>query len=671
MPQKGIAMNISTRTAFAILFSLASLGFAQSAPTALGPAEQPRRGVMPPVSALALRGIAPVVTLPSVVEAQPAEVEALIEWNRSGRVPSRLGFARLLPQAIHFGESESDSISGLQPYRMSVAGQTVLTAAISVRDSYRFRLHLTNVTLSPGVVFWISGQQGEPIEFDLSLQSPAGDLWTPSVWGDTAYLEVVLTEPSDVSQRFDIAEIAEVLGPALADSLPVTTGLECLEDATCITPVTFSAVDQVRSASAHLEFMAGNSLQGCTGTLLNNTAGSFAAYLLTANHCISTQDEAASLDTFWDYRTAVCNGPAPNPSGIPRTHGATLLAHGSSSDYSFLQLPNSGGQRYYLGWDSRGSTIVDGLSLYRISYPIQNGIPLTQKFSSSTVTLGGVTCVGEPRPQFIYSIRALAGTGPGASGSAIVTADGHVVGQLWGGCTLPPGDPTNLCADATHQVDGTFAATYPSIVQWLDPPSPSAPVAAFSFSPTNPVVGQTVSFTDSSTGTPTSWSWTFGDGTTSTTRNPTKAYSASGTYTVTLTASNAAGSNSVSHAVPVSLSSSCHPGPTALCLNGGRFSVTADWQRNNGTSGHGQAIPLVSDTGAFWFFASTNYEMLIKVLDACALTGHKWVFAGGLTNVKVTVRVTDTQTGVTNTYINPQGQAFSPIQDTSAFATCP
>jgi hypothetical protein len=80
---------------------------------------------------------------------------------------------------------------------------------------------------------------------------------------------------------------------------------------------------------------------------------------------------------------------------------------------------------------------------------------------------------------------------------------------------------------------------------------------------------------------------------------------------------------------------------------------------------------LVSDTGAFWFFSPTNYEIMIKVIDACSLNSEQWVFAGGLTNVAVTITVTDILRHVTKTYTNPQGQAFVAIQDTAAFATCP
>ncbi|HEV7504259.1 MAG TPA: trypsin-like serine protease [Thermoanaerobaculia bacterium] len=114
----------------------------------------------------------------------------------------------------------------------------------------------------------------------------------------------------------------------------------------------------------------------------------------------------------------------------------------------------------------------------------------------------------------------------------------------------------------------------------------------------------------------------------------------------------------------------CIPGPTTLCLNGGRFKVEGTF--NTGTQqGQAQAIKLTDETGYFWFFSNTNVEMVIKVLNACPLSQTFWVFAGGLTNVQTTITVTDSNTGVVKTYSNPQGAAFQPVQDTSAFATCP
>jgi virginiamycin B lyase len=114
----------------------------------------------------------------------------------------------------------------------------------------------------------------------------------------------------------------------------------------------------------------------------------------------------------------------------------------------------------------------------------------------------------------------------------------------------------------------------------------------------------------------------------------------------------------------------CSPDTTTLCLNGGRFQVRAQWSTADGRNGAGQAVPLTSDTGYFWFFSANNVEMVIKVVSGCGFNSRYWVFAGGLTNVAVSITVTDTQTGAVQNYNNPQGTPFQPIQDTSAFV-CP
>lgn len=113
----------------------------------------------------------------------------------------------------------------------------------------------------------------------------------------------------------------------------------------------------------------------------------------------------------------------------------------------------------------------------------------------------------------------------------------------------------------------------------------------------------------------------------------------------------------------------CVADAITLCLNGGRFSVTATWQSAT-ASGPGMAVPITSDTGAFWFFTSGNLEGIFKLVNGCGFNNFYWFFAGGLTNVRVTLRVVDTATGVAKIYENPLNTAFLPIQDTAAFP-CP
>jgi len=123
---------------------------------------------------------------------------------------------------------------------------------------------------------------------------------------------------------------------------------------------------------------------------------------------------------------------------------------------------------------------------------------------------------------------------------------------------------------------------------------------------------------------------------------------------------------------PDSLSApACAPGGSDFCPQAGRFRVEAFWSTPSGQTGHGQAVPVTADSGYFWFFNQSNIELVVKVLDACAFSNRYWVFAGGLTNVQVRLRVTDTANGTVKEYLNPLNQAYLPLQDANAFATCP
>ncbi|HVS62314.1 MAG TPA: Calx-beta domain-containing protein [Thermoanaerobaculia bacterium] len=123
--------------------------------------------------------------------------------------------------------------------------------------------------------------------------------------------------------------------------------------------------------------------------------------------------------------------------------------------------------------------------------------------------------------------------------------------------------------------------------------------------------------------------------------------------------------------VPIAIvGGDCVVSKTTLCLQDERFRVTTEWTDFENATSSGQARALTTDTGFFWFFDEDNIEIVVKVLDACAFANRYWVFAGGLTNVGVELRVTDTDTGVTQSYSNPLGSAFTPILDVDAFA-CP
>jgi len=115
---------------------------------------------------------------------------------------------------------------------------------------------------------------------------------------------------------------------------------------------------------------------------------------------------------------------------------------------------------------------------------------------------------------------------------------------------------------------------------------------------------------------------------------------------------------------PAAATGDCAATPGRLCLQGGRFAVTAAWKDFQGRTG--TAVPLTADTGTFWFFDPANVEVVTKVVDGRAVNQRFWLFYGALSSVEYSLTVTDTQTGAVKTYRNPSGNLAS-VADTGAF----
>src|SRR5207253_5479788 len=87
----------------------------------------------------------------------------------------------------------------------------------------------------------------------------------------------------------------------------------------------------------------------------------------------------------------------------------------------------------------------------------------------------------------------------------------------------------------------------------VNAPTPAIPpvTAAFAISSSSPKLGEPLTFTDQSSGSPTSWFWWFGDGGTSQARNASHGYAVPGTYNITLQVWNATTTSTTSRSVTV------------------------------------------------------------------------------------------------------------------------
>jgi len=412
--------------------------------------------------------VEPAATLSAAAGAIPDQLEALRSWNAEGRQPARNGLIRSLGEtmAVRFGGVAVKSGLNGRGVVVATSRGTTWGTSLRVENAQRLRLHLENVELPAGTTLWVYGRSGEAVPFDTSLMDEKKGLWTPSVNGDTLYLEIEV--PAGTSGSFDAKEVLELLYGrganfrSKSDDAPT-----CLpgQDATCQTAAEFPGLAAARAAVGQMEFVVGNGGAVCSGTLINDQRSSGTPLFLTANHCIAEQTAASSLQTYFDFAFESC--VSSNSGYLPAVSGATLLTTSGTTDVTLLRLPSLPSNRAFLGWTNTPPT--NGTALHRISHPVPDGSPeaLPQMYSRTIVKSTGTTCPSLQRPNFIYSNETNGGEGGvygGSSGSSALLADAKIVGQLQGSCGP---DPAAGCDRRNDTVDGAFSQSFSVLSSFL------------------------------------------------------------------------------------------------------------------------------------------------------------------------------------------------------------
>src|SRR5438105_8425909 len=304
--------------------------------------------------------IAPAVTLDSVNRVMPERVAEMQQRNADGIVPMQNGIGRPLadPVIVQLNGAFAAAKTGGRGVVAATSRGIAWSGSVQVIGAQRLRLHLNNVKLPADAVLWVYGN-GDAIAFGNELIDPSGGLWTPGTNGETIHLEIEIASGAQASLSID--KVLELIdGPATTRTLKPgpNDDASCLIDVTCVlsTPLPLS---QVERAIAHLEFVDNGSGFVCSGGLLadNPSSNGNPAFLLTANHCISTQTTASSLQAFWDYRYSDCASTTVPPlSSLQQSNGATLLTTSSrdsgGSDVTLLRLNSIPANRALLGWTS-------------------------------------------------------------------------------------------------------------------------------------------------------------------------------------------------------------------------------------------------------------------------------------------------------------------------------
>jgi len=193
--------------------------------------------------------------------------------------------------------------------------------------------------------------------------------------------------------------------------------INCVED---------PAYQLVKNATVRIVFMG---VERCSGTLLNNTLQDGRNYLLTAAHCIHTEDIANTAIFYFSYESPYCDGPDGN--SVKSVSGATLRATSTNLDFSLLELLEPVPllyHPYYAGWDN---SVDPPASAYCIHHP--QGDVKKISIENNPLRIANFGDVYDPYTHWLVGRWESGTTEAGSSGGGIFDSNNRLRGSLTGG----------------------------------------------------------------------------------------------------------------------------------------------------------------------------------------------------------------------------------------------
>ena len=308
-------------------------------------------------------------------------------------------------------------------------------------------------------------------------------LWSPIGEGDTIGVEIALPSRETLSAfSFRMEKVSHIRHSmdSLRFSANQSSGsLECLDhiDVQCRVE---NFPNNKETGVARIIVEKSDGPYVCTGTLMDdNVDGTFIAYFLTANHCVSTPVEARTVTAYWFRQRVACGSRDIDARFTVTTGGADLLATSVEQDSTLLQLKRlpTGRVLHFSGWNA--NPVSEATDVYGLHYPNDDTDQYrgVMKYSSgATADLGDRRiCPDSESAGGCFTVRnaldvawSEGTTEYGSDGSGLFS-DRYLIGILAG-----RGEGCEIRTD--HY--GAFSDFYPQVSRWLRadsrPPPPPA-----------------------------------------------------------------------------------------------------------------------------------------------------------------------------------------------------
>jgi hypothetical protein len=403
----------------------------------------------------------------------PEEIAERLRPAAKG-APLQVGFAR----DIESTRLES-SVSGLLAWERLSGGEQVAALSITSAGAAAVRIGIRPRDLPHGAVLRFLGREAatafevtaeevlETLDRNVAAGNPdieSRTFWSPVIESDTVTLELELPPAADTrAVSIAIPRLSHLVASSREDFVQKAAA-GCELDVMCYQ----TSWGAESNAVARVIFTEAGSSYLCSGTLLaDKDTATAVPYFLSANHCISSQTVASTVQTYWFWRSTACNSGVKGASQT-LAGGATLLYASANTDTSFMKLnatPPTGA--VYAGWlvgtsaplwspmtgihHPRGD--LQKLSLGSLHTYASCSPTGSNTFACDTASSGTANYFGVLWDSGI--------TEPGSSGSGLFLNQGHyLVGQLYGG--------GSSCTSVGPDFYGRFDVAYKAALeQWL------------------------------------------------------------------------------------------------------------------------------------------------------------------------------------------------------------